>query len=38
MNAISIYLAIVVIAGLTISINLVFVYNKKRRAYRGWQD
>lgn len=31
MNAVSIYLAILVIAGLAIVMNLVFVYNKKKR-------
>jgi hypothetical protein len=32
MNAISIYLAIVVIAGLAIIMNLVFVYNKREKG------
>jgi uncharacterized membrane protein len=31
MNAISIYLAIMIIAGLAIVMNLVFKYNKKER-------
>lgn len=37
MNALSIYLAIAVIAGLAIVMNLVFDYNKRRKAYRDWQ-
>jgi hypothetical protein len=32
MNAVSIYLALLVIAGLAIMMNLVFVYNKKKRS------
>lgn len=32
MNGISIYLAILVIAGLAIVMNLVFVYNNKKRG------